>query len=72
MSEKEMVTRHGSPFPRRNCVDLWCPAEKAISDAVQAVEREGAHPALTDAVVLLGQAQEKVADWYEEWQGHSR
>lgn len=35
----EMVTRFGSPFPRRNCVDLWCPTEKAISQARNALER---------------------------------
>jgi hypothetical protein len=30
-----------------------------------AVEIVGAHPLLTDAVVLLGQAREKVADYVD-------
>jgi hypothetical protein len=46
-------------------MDLWHDAERAIHDAVQAVERAGAHPLLTDAVVLLGLAKEKVADFVE-------
>lgn len=52
-------------FPRRGRVDLWCPAEKAIQAAVDAVEEAGADLLLTDAVILLGQAKDKVADWYE-------
>lgn len=52
-------------FPRRNRIDLLTPAEKAIWDARMAVERGGAHPLLTDAVNLLGAAQEKVADFVE-------
>jgi hypothetical protein len=41
------------------------PAELAITEAVDKVERLGAHTLLTDAVILLGQARDKVADWYE-------
>lgn len=52
-------------FPRRSRVDLWCPAEKAIQAAVDAVEEAGADLLLTDAVNLLIQARDKVADWYE-------
>lgn len=52
-------------FPRRNRVDLYSPAETAISEAMLAVEKAGAHPLLTDAVVLLAQAREKVADFVE-------
>ena len=52
-------------FPRRNRVDHWTPAEKAIQDAVDAVEAAGAHPLLTDAVILLGNARAKVADFVE-------
>ena len=52
-------------FPRRNRVDHWTPAEKAIQDAVDVVEAAGAHPLLTDAVILLGQARDKVADFVE-------
>lgn len=50
-------------IPRRCYVERWTPAEKAIKDAVDAVEDAGCHPLLTDAVVLLQQAFEKVADY---------
>lgn len=51
--------------PRRNMQPEWTPAELAISNAVAAVEKAGCHPFLTDAVVLLAQAQSKVADFVE-------
>jgi hypothetical protein len=47
---------------RRNDVHLWTPAEHAISAAIQAVEEAGASRALTDAIVLLGKARDRVAD----------
>lgn len=53
-------------FPRRNRVDHWTPVEKQINDALQAVEALGAHPRLTDAVVLLSQARDAVADFVEK------
>jgi hypothetical protein len=52
-------------FPRRCRIDLFTPAEAAIRAAVGVVEAAGAHPLLTDAVVLLQQAREKVADYVE-------
>ena len=52
-------------FPRRSRLDLSTPAELAIRAAVEAVESAGAHPLLTDAVILLQQAREKVADFVE-------
>ena len=52
-------------FPRRNRLDLFTDAEKAIWDATHAVEAVGAHPLLTDAVNLLAQARDKVADFVE-------
>lgn len=52
-------------IPRRAQMQQWIPAEKAIYDAMQAVEEAGAHPLLTDAVVLLDQAKDKVADFVE-------
>lgn len=52
-------------FPRRCRVDLYTSAEKAILDAVLAVEDTGAHPFLTEAVILLSQAKDKVADFVE-------
>lgn len=60
------VERFGSfQFPRRACIDQYHPSEKAIRDALIAVESLGADPLLTDAVTLLSQAQSKVADWLE-------
>lgn len=52
-------------IPRRNDLSLMTPAELKIREAVLAVEAAGCHPLLTDAVVLLGQAQDKVADFVE-------
>jgi hypothetical protein len=61
-----MLTRLGEDIPRRICMDHWIPAERAINDVKQIVEGLGCHVALTDAVILLGQAQDKIADWAEE------
>jgi len=54
-----------SQIPRRNQLDLLTPAEMVIHQAIQAVEGSGAHPLLTDAVILLMQAKEKVADYVD-------
>lgn len=40
-------------------------AERQIGDAMQAIERLGADPLLTDAVAKLQEAQRLVADWLE-------
>lgn len=50
---------------RRNRVDQRTTAEAAISHAVEVVEASGAHPLLTAAVVLLGQARDRVADFVD-------
>jgi hypothetical protein len=50
---------------RRNCQYLYSPAERAIWDAKEAVEKYGAHPLLTEAINLLKAAQCKVADYVE-------
>src|SRR5437764_1265097 len=50
---------------RRNRDDLYTAAEKAIWHAMRVVEDVGAHPLLTDAVILLGTARDKVADFVE-------
>lgn len=53
-------------IPSRRCrIDLLVPGEKAIYDAVAAVERMGADVRLTHAVVLLGKARDFVADFVE-------
>jgi len=54
-----------SDFPRRHRVDLLTPAELQIRDAVFTVEDMGADPLLTEAVVLLQQARDKVADYVD-------
>jgi hypothetical protein len=52
-------------IPRRNRTDQWCQAEREIQVAVNVVETMGAHPLLTEAVVLLGKARDKVADYVD-------
>jgi hypothetical protein len=52
-------------IPRRCDHSLMTPAEIAITEAIQAVEAAGASAALTDAVLLLGMARERVADHVE-------
>lgn len=51
---------------RRSRMDLWTPAEKAIYDAMQEVEKAGAHPKLTEAVSLLSKAKETLSDYVDE------
>ena len=60
-----MLEKSVNGFPRRARLDLMSPVERIIFDAVQEVEKVGAHPLLTDAVVLLDQARNKVADYLE-------
>ena len=52
-------------YARRSRIDLQTPAEQAIRDAVDAVERAGCDRLLTEAVVLLQQARDKVADYVD-------
>lgn len=52
-------------FPRRCRLDLSEPAETAISIAIQEVEKMDAHPMLTHAVILLGDARDKVSDFVD-------
>lgn len=50
----------------RNCDRTrWTKEEKMIQDAVDAVEALGAHPLLTDTVILLGNAREKLASFVD-------
>lgn len=53
-------------IPRRNRLDQNVPAEKAIRDAIHAVEDLGADERLTFAVTLLGEALNSVADYVDE------
>ena len=52
-------------IPRRSRIDLMTPAELAIRNAMIAVEEAGADKLLTEAVILLGYAREKVADYVD-------
>lgn len=52
-------------IPRRSRIDRFTPAEKAIWDAVQAVEAAGAHPDLTAALNLLHEARHHVANFVD-------
>lgn len=51
--------------PRRNRLDLNTPAEKAIYNAMQEIEKAGADVRLTEAVILLSKAREMVADFID-------
>lgn len=52
-------------LPRRICMDLWTPAEKAIHAALQEVEKVGADTRLTMAGLKLTEAQRLVADFVD-------
>jgi hypothetical protein len=52
-------------IPRRVRRDLMTPAELAITAAMEEVEKLGADERLTAAVVLLGAARDKVADFVD-------
>jgi hypothetical protein len=51
--------------PTRIDMQWMTAAELAILDAMRAVESAGASTALTDAVVMLGKARDRVADHVE-------
>lgn len=53
-------------IPTRSDMKWMTDAEIAITKAMNAVENAGASPALTDAVTLLGQARDRVADHVED------
>jgi hypothetical protein len=62
------------PRPHRRPDGVWTrcdtllmsPAELAITNAMDEVEKAGASEALTDAVILLGKARDRVADHVEQ------
>ena len=56
---------HDHDFPRRAHLDRFTPAERAIYDAVLAVEALPADARLTDAIVLLQAARDSVADFVD-------
>lgn len=52
-------------IPRRKRLDLNVPAEKAIYDAMQEVEKLPADVRLTEAVILLTKAKDLVSDFVD-------
>jgi hypothetical protein len=52
-------------IPRRLRLDQMTHAERAIYEASVAVEALGADTRLTAAVILLGQARDRVADFVD-------
>lgn len=52
-------------FPRRNQLDKCVPAELAIYNAMQEVEKVGADVKLTDAITKLREALNLVADFID-------
>lgn len=56
----------GNSIPRRTCIDRHTPAELAIHNAIQEVEKLGADRRLTEAFILLVEAKNSVSD-YVDW-----
>lgn len=54
-----------SEIPRRVDLNRLSPAERKIREAMLLVEELPADPRLTDAVVLLAQAKDRVADFVD-------
>lgn len=55
-----------SDTPRRSDMGRWTQAEFEIQAAVECVEKLGADPRLTNAVILLGKARDRVADFIDK------
>lgn len=50
----------------RNHMYVWSEAEKAISVSIDEVEKMPANTLLTEAIILLGKAKDKVAEYLEQ------
>lgn len=61
----EGIGRPGPEAPRRSRLDKLTHAERAILDAVRVVEASGCDMRLTEAVILLQKARDKVADFVD-------
>ena len=53
-------------IPRRNRMDLMTMEELAIMSLITDIEQLGADLLLTDTVVLLGDAKEKLSDFLDK------
>ena len=60
------MSQFDDAIPRRARLDKLTPAEKAIWDAMQEVEKLPADVRLTDAVIKLGEARALVADFVDD------
>lgn len=56
----------GDVINRRCRREMLTSTELMICNAMDAVESLGAHPLLTDTVILLAEARVRVADWIEK------
>lgn len=52
--------------PRRSRLDLYTPAELAIHNAIQEVEKAGCDEKLTEAIILLCKAKDYVSDFVDD------
>lgn len=52
-------------FPRRNNLACQFDSEKSIQKAIYEVEKMGTDVLLTDTIVLLSQAKDKVSDYID-------
>ena len=52
--------------PRRARIELMTPAELAIRNAILAVDEAGCDALLTEAVILLSRAKDKVGDYVDK------
>lgn len=52
-------------FPRRSRLPFCIPAEMAITNAVNELEKVGADIKLTEAVILLGKARDLLSDYVD-------
>lgn len=59
-----MKTEHD--YKRRNRLDLMCPAEVAIYNAMVELEKAGADRRLTAASIKLQEAKNLVADYVDD------
>jgi hypothetical protein len=60
-----MENNNNTQTPRRIRLDLNTPAELAVRNAVNEVEKLPADTRLTEAILLLDQAREKIADYID-------
>lgn len=52
-------------IPRRNRLDLCTPIERELYEILNKIERIGAHPKLTDAVIAINEARSCIADYVD-------